>query len=123
MRARYALIAKLEAHVRKHAPDVEFIPLGGMEPSKTPVESRYTEPLRQAIVDAQGQEPLLVPALGGTLPDYVFTRILGIPSFVVPYANHDEANHAPNENLKVERFFAGIRIGAAILTRLGTMPD
>jgi len=116
------VLAKVEAHVRKRAPDVEFVPLGGMEPSKTPVESPYTEPLRQAIVDAQGQEPLLVPALGGTLPDYVFTRILGIPSFVVPYANHDEANHAPNENLKVERFFAGIRTGAAILARIGAMP-
>ncbi len=119
--SRDDIFAKVEAHVRKHAPDVEFVPLGGMEPSKTPLESPFTEPLRQAIVDAQGQEPLLVPALGGTLPDYVFTRILGIPSFVVPYANHDEANHAPNENLEVERFFSGIRTGVAILTRLGAM--
>ena len=119
--SRDDIFAKVEEHVREHAPDVEFVPLGGMEPSKTPLESPFTEPLRQAIVDAQGVEPLLVPAMGGTLPDYVFTRILGIPSFVVPYANFDEANHAPNENLEVERFFAGIRTGAAILTRLGAM--
>lgn len=119
--SRDDIFAKVEAHVRKHAPDVEFVQLGGMEPSKTPLESPFTEPLRRAIVDAQGEEPLLVPALGGTLPDYVFTRILGIPSFVVPYANHDEANHAPNENLEVERFFSGIRTGVAILSRLGAM--
>jgi acetylornithine deacetylase/succinyl-diaminopimelate desuccinylase-like protein len=117
--SRDDILAKVEAHVRRHAPDVEFVPLGGMEPSKTTLESPYVEPLRQAIVDAQGTEPLLVPAMGGTLPDYVFTRILEIPSFVIPYANFDEANHAPNENLEVERFFAGIRTGAAILCRLG----
>jgi acetylornithine deacetylase/succinyl-diaminopimelate desuccinylase-like protein len=119
--SRDDIFAKVEAHVRKHAPDVEFAAMGGMEPSKTPLESPFTEPIRQGIVDAQGQQPLLVPALGGTLPDYVFTQILRIPSFVVPYANHDEANHAPNENLEVERFFVGIRTGAAILSRLGAM--
>jgi len=120
--SRDDIFAKVEGHVRRHAPDVEFVPLGGMEPSKTPIESPFAEPIRQAIVDAQGEEPLLVPAMGGTLPDYVFTKILGIPSFVVPYANFDEANHAPNENLDVERFFSGIRTGAAMLYRLGTMP-
>src|SRR5215471_3060271 len=50
--------------------------------------------------------------LGGSLPDYVFTKILGIPAFTVPYANADESNHAPNENLEVERFFRGIKTGA-----------
>ena len=60
-----------------------------------------------------------MPALGGSLPDYVFTKILGVPAFVVPYANADEANHAPNENMEVERFIKGIRTGAALLDRLG----
>jgi acetylornithine deacetylase/succinyl-diaminopimelate desuccinylase-like protein len=60
-----------------------------------------------------------VPALGGSLPDYVFTKLLGVPAFTVPYANADEANHAPDENLEVERFFAGIKTGAAMLSYLG----
>ncbi len=113
--------AKVEAHVRKYAPDVEFIRLGAMEPSKTPLESLFVEPLRQAIVAAQGEAPLLVPALGGSLPDYVFTKILGLPAFTVPYANADEANHAPNENMEVERFINGIKTGAAMLTYIGAM--
>jgi len=119
--SRDEVLSRVEAHVRKHAPDVEFIPMGGMEPSKTPLDSPYAEPLRRAIIDAQGEEPFLVPALGGTLPDYVFTQILKIPSFVIPYANADEANHAPNENLELARFFAGIRTGAAMLAQLGNM--
>lgn len=117
--SRDDVLSCVEAHVRKHAPEVDFIPMGGMEPSKTPLDSLYAEPLRRAILEAQGEEPLLVPALGGTLPDYVFTQILKIPSFVIPYANADEANHAPNENLELKRFFAGIKTGAAILDQLG----
>jgi acetylornithine deacetylase/succinyl-diaminopimelate desuccinylase-like protein len=93
------IFAKVEAHVRKHAPDVEFVRLGSMDPSKTPLDSPWAEPIRRGIVAAQGEEPLLVPALGGSLPDYVFTKTLGLPAFGVPYANADESNHAPNENL------------------------
>ena len=37
------------------------------------------------------------------------------------YANADEANHAPNENLKLDCFINGIRTGAALLSRLGRL--
>jgi acetylornithine deacetylase/succinyl-diaminopimelate desuccinylase-like protein len=113
------IFAKVAAHVRRHAPEVEFVPQGGMSPSKTPMDSPYAETIRRAIVLARGVEPLLYPATGGSLPDYVFTKILGVPAFVVPYANADEANHAPNENLKLDCFINGIRTGAALLSELG----
>jgi len=117
------ILAKVAAHVQRHAPEVEFIPLDGMFPSRTPMDSPYAEPIREAIVTAQGVEPLLYPSMGGSLPDYVFTKILGIPAFVVPYGNADEANHAPNENLTIECFYNGIRTGAAILSHLGVMRE
>jgi acetylornithine deacetylase/succinyl-diaminopimelate desuccinylase-like protein len=112
---------KVAAHVRRHAPEVEFVPLNGMLPSKTPFDSPYAAPIREAVLAAQGVEPLLYPSMGGSLPDYVFTKILGVPAFVVPYANADEANHAPNENLKLSCFINGIRTGAALLSRLAAM--
>jgi acetylornithine deacetylase/succinyl-diaminopimelate desuccinylase-like protein len=113
------IFAKVEAHVKRHAPEVEFVRQDGMEPSKTPLDSPFAEPIFQAIVSAQGEEPLTVPAMGGSLPNYVFTKILKLPTFVVPYANSDEANHAPNENIEIERFVKGIRTGAAMLISLG----
>jgi acetylornithine deacetylase/succinyl-diaminopimelate desuccinylase-like protein len=115
------IFARVEAHVQKHAPQVTVIRQGSMAPSKTPMDSPFTQPLVQAITAAQGQAPLFVPAMGGSLPDYVFTKILGVPAFVVPYANPDEANHAPNENLEIERFYLGIKTGAAILAYLGNL--
>jgi acetylornithine deacetylase/succinyl-diaminopimelate desuccinylase-like protein len=115
------IAAKVQAHVAKHAPDIEFISLDGMDPSKTPLDSPYSAPLLAAVRTGQAEEPLVVPALGGSLPDYVFTKILGVPAFVIPYANADEANHAPNENLEVERFYKGIKTGVAIMAELGSM--
>jgi acetylornithine deacetylase/succinyl-diaminopimelate desuccinylase-like protein len=115
------IFSKVEAHVRRHAPSVEVVRQGGMEPSKTPLDSPFAQPIRAGIAAAQGAAPLLIPAMGGSLPDYVWTKVLGVPAFVVPYANADEANHAPNENLEVERFFMGIKTGAAVLMYLGAM--
>lgn len=112
---------RVEAHVARHAPGVEVIRHNGMLPSKTPLDSPFAKPLRSAIKAARGQEPLIYPTVGGSLPDYVFTKILGKDAFVIPYANADEANHAPNENLEVVRFIDGIKTGAAVLDALGKM--
>lgn len=115
------ILAKVKAHVQRHAPQVSVHSYGAMDPSKTPLDSPFTEILNRAITAAQGEEPLLVPAMGGSLPDYVFTKTLGIPAFGVPYANADEANHAPNENMEIARFFMGIKTGVAMLSYLGSL--
>ena len=111
----------VRAHVARHAPEVEVIARGGMLPSRTPIESPFTTALVEAIRTARNEDPYIVPSMGGSLPDYVFTKILGLPAFVTPYANADEANHAPNENIQLDLFHAGIRTGAALLWRLGAM--
>ena len=116
-----AVMDRIEAHVARHAPEVEVVRQHGMLPSKTPFDDPFGQAIQGAIVAAQGVDPLVYPAMGGSLPDYVFTKILGVPAFVVPYANADEANHAPNENLTLDCFHRGIRTGAALLTAIGRL--
>jgi acetylornithine deacetylase/succinyl-diaminopimelate desuccinylase-like protein len=60
--------------------------------------------------------------MGGSDPDYYFTRLLGIPRVNVPYAPHDENNHAPNESTKVSLYLAGIRSGLHLIEKMGTVP-
>ena len=110
--------AKVVAHVARHAPAVEVRRLGSMAPSSTPLDHPWAAPVRRAVGLGFGRAPIDVPLLGGSLPDAVWTKTLGAPSFLVPYANPDEDNHAPNENLEVERFFQGIRTAAALLAEL-----
>jgi acetylornithine deacetylase/succinyl-diaminopimelate desuccinylase-like protein len=111
---------KLVAHVRRHAPGVEFVRQGSMEPSRTPMDSAFTVPIRAGMAAAQGADPLLVPVLGGSLPLHVFTGVLGLPTFGIPLGNPDQANHAPDENLDLEWFHTGIKTAAAVLTKLGS---
>lgn len=93
--------------------------MGDMAPSRTPVDRPEAQAVIRAAREAYGEEPLVMPSLGGSLPDYVWTQILGVPSVVVPYANHDEDNHGPNENMAVDRFLSGIRCTATVLRHLG----
>lgn len=112
------IFAKLAAHVRRHAPQAELIRTGSMEPSATPLDHPLAASVRNAVEAGFGRRPIDIPLLGGSLPDYVWTDILGVPSFVVPYAQSDERNHAPNERFAVESFHAGARTMAALLHEL-----
>lgn len=113
------IYAKFAAHVAKVLPHATVRRIGGsVPPSRTPVDHPAVPLVRDAVANATGRRPLVIPGTGGTLPDFVFTGILGLPLVKVPYANPDEANHAPNENLALDRYFAGIRIGAAVYAAL-----
>ena len=104
----------IRAHVAKHAPDVQVVPGGSMAPSRTLPETRFTTAVMAGTESGLGEPPLLIPALGGSLPIAVFTEDLGLPCYGVPLANVDEANHAPNENLELRWFFDGIAAAAAV---------
>ncbi|WP_109468227.1 M20/M25/M40 family metallo-hydrolase [Albibacillus kandeliae] len=116
------VMAKVAAHVARHAPEVELVgEKMGMKPSRTPMSSPFAAPIREALTRGFGEAPLLYPISFGSLPGYVFTDVLGIPNFVTPYANADSANHAPDENMTLDCFHGGIRTGAALLQALGEM--
>ncbi len=106
-------------HVARHAPEVTAIRHGFMHPSRTPMDTPYAPVVAEAVRAATGHEPLHVPVAGGSLPMWVFTRSLGLPALVVPIGNPDQANHAPDENLALDRFTDGIVIAAALLLGLG----
>jgi acetylornithine deacetylase/succinyl-diaminopimelate desuccinylase-like protein len=114
-----AIYEKVVAHVKRHAPNVEVKNLGAMQPSRTSPDLDVVKVVTDAVRDAYDMEPILQPSLGGSLPDYVWTKILGVPSIIVPYANADGNNHGPNENIEVEKFSKGIICSSAVLAALG----
>jgi acetylornithine deacetylase/succinyl-diaminopimelate desuccinylase-like protein len=95
--------------------NIEIRELKSTPASRTPLDSPYVALVKKAVADGFGREPLVVPSLGGTTPDYVFTRLLGLPSIVVPLAPYDENNHAPNESTKVSLYLAGVRAGMHLI--------
>ncbi len=113
------ILEKFIKHVYKHAPGVEVVSHGSMKPSRTSPDLEVVKVVKEAVKEAYHEEPVLQPSLGGSLPDYVWTQILGVPSVIVPYANSDEANHSPNENLNVDNFFKGIICTCSVIRSLG----
>jgi acetylornithine deacetylase/succinyl-diaminopimelate desuccinylase-like protein len=59
---------------------------------------------------------VLTPGLGGSLPLYLFTDVLQKPFVNVPVANHDNNQHAPDENLRIANLWYAIDLYAALLT-------
>jgi len=108
----------VQAHLGRVAPQVEVVRIGSGPASRTPIDNPYIPILEDAIEAATGQAPFIVPSLGSTLPNYVFTDILGMPSVLVPYANADQNNHAANENFELSRYLDGMKISAALLQDL-----
>ncbi|MDT8340633.1 MAG: M20/M25/M40 family metallo-hydrolase [Longimicrobiales bacterium] len=59
---------------------------------------------------------VLTPGLGGSLPLYLFSDGLGKPFVNVPVANHDNNQHAPDENLRIANLWYAIELYAQLLT-------
>ena len=53
------------------------------------------------------------------LPLYLFTEGLGKPILMVPIANHDDLQHAPDENLRVANLWYGIDLYSQLFTMPG----
>ena len=81
-----------------------------------------TLPVSQAILrtvsEAVGRPVIAVPMLGGSLPLSTFETTLRAPLIIVPIVNHDNAQHASNENLRLKNLWDGIEVYGAIMARL-----
>lgn len=56
------------------------------------------------------------------MPIWAFTDILNVPTLLVPYANANNRQHSPNEHLRLDHLFQGVRTTARLLTDLGGPP-
>jgi acetylornithine deacetylase/succinyl-diaminopimelate desuccinylase-like protein len=102
---------------RRTHPRIARVARGGGYPA---ARTRMDLPIVQEIIggvrNAAGEGLVLQPALGGSLPLYLFTETLGKPALVVPVANHDDNQHAPDENLRIANLWYAIDLYGALLT-------
>ncbi|MEQ1641990.1 MAG: M20/M25/M40 family metallo-hydrolase [Pyrinomonadaceae bacterium] len=77
-------------------------------------------PISLAIIEAvqkTSTEPIIrMPSLGGSLPLSIISEALGQPTVSVPIANHDNNQHAENENIRLQNLWDGIETFAALMT-------
>lgn len=86
----------------------------GYAAARTPLDHPATRAVVAALASAGLGEPVVIPTSGGSAPGYVFTDILGAPLVVIPIVNHDNNQHAENENVRLGNVFRGMEILAAV---------
>ncbi len=87
----------------------------GYPAARTPLDLGIARAIVRAVASAGPEPPVEVPTLGGSLPLHHFGEILRAPFVIVPIVNHDNDQHAANENLRLRNLFDGIATYAAIL--------
>lgn len=92
---------------------------GGYPATRTSVDHPAAYAVLRVLDEALGTPMIRVPTLGGSLPMYLFEEILGAPLLVVPIVNHDNNQHAANENLRLQNLWDGIEMYAVLMARLG----
>ena len=89
---------------------------GGYPAVRTPFDSPLARTaVAAAAAAAARQQLVLLPTLGGSLPLYVIEDRLAVPLVGVPIANHDDNQHAPDENLRLANLWYGVDLFAALL--------
>jgi acetylornithine deacetylase/succinyl-diaminopimelate desuccinylase-like protein len=88
---------------------------GGYAAAKTPMDLPAAQNAVKAIEAVTGAV-VKAPTLGGSVPLYIFEQELRTPFIGVPIANHDNNQHAANENIRLANLWAGIEVMAALMT-------
>ena len=91
----------------------------GYPAARTSLDHPAGRALVRVIEEAVGGSLVVLPTLGGSVPMHRFAEATGAPIIGLPIANHDNNQHAANENLRLQNLWDGIELYAAVLARLG----
>jgi acetylornithine deacetylase/succinyl-diaminopimelate desuccinylase-like protein len=91
----------------------------GYPGQRTRADTPLARAVVQAVTDGIGAPVIEVPILGGSLPTALFADALRAPLVIVPIANHDNNQHAANENLRLQNLWDGIAAFAGIEALIG----
>jgi acetylornithine deacetylase/succinyl-diaminopimelate desuccinylase-like protein len=82
-------------------------------------ENPWVQWALRSLEQTTGKAPVLLPNLGGTLPNDVFAQVLDMPTLWVPHSYPGCSQHAPDEHVLGSVMREGLRIMAGLFWDLG----
>jgi len=86
------------------------------------LRSDMSSPAAKAVIAATsaaaGASVVVLPMAGGSVPLYMFADEFKAPIICLPIVNHDNNQHAANENLRLQNLWDGINTYAALMAGL-----
>ncbi len=108
-----------DAAMRLAHPRIIRLAWGGGYPA---LRSDMTSPAAKGVIaaaeKAAGGPVTLLPMMGASVPIYLFDAQFKVPVIGLPIANHDDNQHAANENLRLRNLWDGITVYAAMMAEL-----
>jgi len=86
----------------------------GEDASRTPMDLPIAAGVIRAIQTVH-PDVILLPTSGATGPLDAMQRVSGAPNIGVPIANHDDNQHAANENIRLQNLWDGVDLMAALM--------
>ena len=117
-------VAGLTPAIREHL-DAHGFGMVTVEPgyvmgaSRTDLDDPWVRFALESLERTEGTPPVLLPNLGGGLPNDVFTDQLGLPTVWIPHSYPACAQHAPDEHLLAPLARQALRLMAGLFWDLG----
>jgi acetylornithine deacetylase/succinyl-diaminopimelate desuccinylase-like protein len=119
-----SMTADLRDHLDRHGFGMVTVEPGGlMNASRTDPDNPWVRFALASLERTEGSAPALLPNLGGSLPNDVFTDGLGLPTIWIPHSYPGCAQHAPDEHLLAPLARQALRMMAALFWDLGEAPS
>jgi acetylornithine deacetylase/succinyl-diaminopimelate desuccinylase-like protein len=80
----------------------------GYNAQRTRMDLPIIEKVITAVRSTSSDKLVLQPTMGGSLPLFLFEKHLNATTITVPIANHDNNQHAENENIRIGNLLEGI---------------
>ena len=110
----------LRAHLDRHGFGMVTVEPGPvMNASRTDPDNPWVRLALASLERTAGAPPVLLPNVGGTLPNDAFTGGLGLPTIWVPHSYPACAQHAPDEHLLAPLARAALQLMAALFWDIG----
>jgi acetylornithine deacetylase/succinyl-diaminopimelate desuccinylase-like protein len=111
-------------HLRQHLDShgfsqVEVEVLRGSPATRLDPRDPLVDWALQAMSSISGKKPALLPNLGGSLPNDVFAKILGLPTLWVPHSYPSCGQHAVDEHMLKSIAREGLQMMTQLLWELG----
>jgi acetylornithine deacetylase/succinyl-diaminopimelate desuccinylase-like protein len=101
---------------KKYAKIIKVIAgLDGVNAQRTSMDLPIIQKVIAAVKTTTREQLVLQPTMGGTLPLFLFEKHLNAKTITVPIANHDNNQHAENENIRIGNLFDGIETMGALM--------
>ena len=118
------IIPALRRHLDKEGfnnVNIKATRMSGMMATRLDPNNKWVELAAESINKSLGHPASILPNIGGSIPNDIFSELLGLPTIWIPHSYTGCAQHAPNEHLLVPIVREGLSIMTGLFWDIGEL--